>query len=188
MAEQLKSEFSDVDNASNPQFFVDYLAQKWKTDFSRAYKARVRDLMQLEPAHSVLDVGCAMGIDLDPVVKRPGASGLSAGLDFSYQMVKDGQNRTANDDKRPAFLNGDSHYLPFASNSFEVCYSDKVFQHLANPQQSLSEIVRVTKPGGHVIIVDPDHDLRVIDTPYRDITRRLLQFKRGYTDKWWHCT
>lgn len=76
-----------------------------------------------------------------------------------------------------SFRQGDIHHLPFADNAFDRCYADKTFQHLPNPKQALSELIRVLKPGGRLVIVDPDHDTHVLDTPYPDVTRRFFRFR-----------
>ncbi len=39
--------------------------------------------------------------------------------------------------------------------------------------------MRVLRPGGRLIIADPDHDAVAINTPFPDITRRFLAFRSG---------
>ena len=46
----------------------------------------------------------------------------------------------------------DSHHLPFKDNSFEAVIALNVFEHLNDPIQASSEIFRVLKPGGRLII------------------------------------
>ena len=46
----------------------------------------------------------------------------------------------------------DSHHLPFKDNSFEAVIALNVFEHLNDPVQASSEIFRVLKPGGRLII------------------------------------
>src|SRR5262249_50798823 len=46
--------------------------------------------------------------------------------------------------------------LPYPDNTFDSCRSERVFQHLEQPEQALAELVRVTKPGGWVVIADAD--------------------------------
>jgi SAM-dependent methyltransferase len=49
----------------------------------------------------------------------------------------------------------DGWNLPFLSNSFDTIVSFEVFEHVFNPEQILSEIYRVLKPGGHILITTP---------------------------------
>ena len=66
--------------------------------------------------------------------------------------------------------------LPFAENSFDACHSERVFLHLQNPAQVFAEMVRVTKPGGWIAVVDLDGASCSIDTPEADIERRIVPF------------
>lgn len=50
---------------------------------------------------------------------------------------------------------GDIQELPVASDSLEVVISADVIEHIPNPNQAISEIKRVLKPGGMAIIVVP---------------------------------
>lgn len=46
--------------------------------------------------------------------------------------------------------------LPFADESFDLVFSEYVFEHLADPASALAEIDRVLQPGGEVIILVPN--------------------------------
>lgn len=47
----------------------------------------------------------------------------------------------------------DAHALPFADNTFDYCFSLAVFEHLHSPWIAASEIHRVLKPGGKVLVL-----------------------------------
>ncbi len=49
----------------------------------------------------------------------------------------------------------------------------------------MSELVRVTRPGGRVVVFEPDFETAIVDAPDRALTRRLLNaFCDGYRDGW----
>jgi len=54
------------------------------------------------------------------------------------------------------FQVADIEKLPFESESFDRVISTCVFHHLANPDQALKELLRVTKSGGTVSILLPN--------------------------------
>ena len=41
-------------------------------------------------------------------------------------------------------------------------------------------MIRVTKPGGKIIIADPDHDSLIIDTPFTDVNHRFTRFRSDH--------
>jgi SAM-dependent methyltransferase len=46
--------------------------------------------------------------------------------------------------------------LPFPDHSFDLVWSSEVIEHLREPAFSLSELRRVTKPGGRIILTTPN--------------------------------
>ncbi len=47
--------------------------------------------------------------------------------------------------------------LPFVDNLFDICYSSNVLEHVDDPNKVLSEMIRVTKPGGIIQVVVPNY-------------------------------
>lgn len=45
--------------------------------------------------------------------------------------------------------------LPFPDESFDHCVSFQVMEHHKNPQKLVSEIIRITKPGGYLLLTVP---------------------------------
>ena len=44
--------------------------------------------------------------------------------------------------------------LPFGDGSFDAIYSERVFQHLDNPAAVMSELFRVLRRGGCIVVAD----------------------------------
>ncbi|MCI5177829.1 MAG: class I SAM-dependent methyltransferase [Candidatus Electrothrix sp. AW5] len=49
----------------------------------------------------------------------------------------------------------DGHTFPFKNNTFDSIVSNEVFEHVFNPEEFLSEIWRVLKPEGHLLMTIP---------------------------------
>jgi ubiquinone/menaquinone biosynthesis C-methylase UbiE len=49
---------------------------------------------------------------------------------------------------------GDIELLPFTDDSFSIVLSRYAFHHFLNPDLVLSEMVRVCRPGGRILIAD----------------------------------
>jgi ubiquinone/menaquinone biosynthesis C-methylase UbiE len=142
-------------------------------------KERSYTLMQLQPGHRVLDVGCGPGIDTVALAQLVGPRGHVSGVDHDTGMITEADKRAegAGVQNWVAHYHGDATALPFETTSFAACRSERVFQHLARPEAALAEMVRVTKFGGWIVVADPDWGTLSLDTREIDIERRLMRFE-----------
>lgn len=49
----------------------------------------------------------------------------------------------------------DAHAMSFADNSFDTVVSNQMIEHVFRPWEVAREMIRVVKPGGHVVITAP---------------------------------
>lgn len=172
-----RSDFTDVDRADVPEGYVQCMDFQHERAFVQMYKQHARLLLDILPGQQILDAGCGTGEDAQEFARLVGSEGHVIGLDFSQAMLDAARLRSQETLLPVSFIQGDLHRLPFAENSFDRCYADKTFQHLPNPELALTELIRVIRPGGRLVIVDPDHDTHVLDTPYPELTRRFFRFR-----------
>jgi len=52
-------------------------------------------------------------------------------------------------------VQADAAYIPFADNSFDVVICSELLEHVPNPPEVLSEVYRVLRPGGLLLICVP---------------------------------
>lgn len=147
--------------------------------------------MKIDRGHRVLDVGCGPGTDVVNLAERTGSGGRVAGIDYDDLMLKEA---TLKIKKTPigqwvSLFQGHAAALPFQSGNFDSCRSERLFMHLADPEKALSEMVRVTKPGGRIVIVETDWSSLSIDNPIPRIERALSDYrinrilKNGYSGR-----
>jgi ubiquinone/menaquinone biosynthesis C-methylase UbiE len=172
-----RSEFTDVDHAQRPADYVQMLDAQRAMPFIQQYKQRVRVLLDLQPGQQVLDAGTGTGEDAQEMARLVAPGGQVVGLDLSQIMIEEARRRVQDPDLPVRFLQGDIQHLPFEDATFDSCYGDRIFIHLPDPQLALAEMVRVTKPGGKILIADGDHETQVLDTPYPELTRRFFRFR-----------
>ena len=48
--------------------------------------------------------------------------------------------------------------------------------HVDHPRLVLAEMIRVTRPGGRLVVLDPDFETLVFDAADRSVTRRIVNF------------
>ena len=95
----------------------------------------------------ILDVGCGTGAMLDDL--KP--FGDVVGADFSPEALQFCVTRGA-----PAALaRADVRRLPFADGSFDVVTAMDIIEHIDDDKAAASEIFRVLKPGGRLLVTVP---------------------------------
>ncbi|BCJ38884.1 hypothetical protein Athai_63870 [Actinocatenispora thailandica] len=75
---------------------------------------------------------------------------------------------------------GDATALPFADAAFAAVRADRVFQHLAHPVRALAEAARVARPGGPVVVADPDQSTLLIDAGGCPLAAEVTEFRRTH--------
>jgi ubiquinone/menaquinone biosynthesis C-methylase UbiE len=129
--------------------------------YAMRYRAVERMVAKLSPA-SVLDVGCGTGdfVQLfDPSRTR------YLGIDISPNMIAECRRLFPSHAFKVA--DGDSIDAPDAS--VDLVLSIGVLEYLQDPVSHLKELVRVTRPGGHIIVTVPNgsNRSRQLDRPIR---------------------
>jgi ubiquinone/menaquinone biosynthesis C-methylase UbiE len=100
----------------------------------------------------VLEIGCGRGVFAHYLAEQ-GADVVAA--DFSPAAVSHARKRL--EDFDATVLVADIQELPFADESFDVVISQETLEHVPNPWRGLSELVRVTRVGGTLIITTPNY-------------------------------
>lgn len=177
--------WSDVDKARDTAAFAAYLDTVRSMEAANAYKQGSIDRMRLREGMSALDVGCGTGDDARKLADRVGPSGRVLGIDFSAAMVDESRRRWGDAGLPLEFQVGDAHRLELASASFDAVRADRMFQHLASPLDALRELVRVTRPGGRVVISDPDWGTYILDASPSDAVKRYQAFAQGQAKNPW---
>jgi ubiquinone/menaquinone biosynthesis C-methylase UbiE len=111
----------------------------------------------VKPGSSVLSVGCGPAVILQAICSKH-SSIQGTGIDVSAGRVQQAiQKHRSN--PRLRFVHGDAQAMPFPSDSFDVVYARMLFEYLPNKEQVASEMVRVCRHGGTVLIQDLDGQL-----------------------------
>ncbi len=93
----------------------------------------------------LLEIGCGMGTDLLQFA-RGGAR--CTGVDLTPRSVEITRHRFGLYGMAGAFMIADGERLPFASESFDVVYSNGVLHHTPDTAGAIREVHRVLRPGG----------------------------------------
>ena len=163
---------------SAPKGYVNTLYLDRTAQLMARLKQRSVELMLLKPGDRVLDLGCGPGTDTVALGREVGPTGQVHGVDYDEAMVAQA-NARAQAEGVGAWV---SHHhasasaLPWPTGFFDASRSERVFQHLLDPERAFDELLRVTKPGGPLVVIDGDWATLTIDSDETDIERRLVQF------------
>jgi arsenite methyltransferase len=154
-------------------------AEARKTD--RAYRTpditrqRMRTLgvLQLEAGESVLDVGCGSGLLADDMAALVGADGRVIGVDTSKDMLRLAEQRCA-DLPQVHLKQAQAETLPEEDQSFDAVVCVQVLLYLPDVPTALSEMHRVLRPGGRIVIIETDWRGTVLNSFDDSITRKML--------------
>lgn len=153
MGETMNDSKASQPRPHSAEFFNEMRDHWWNADFLRLMAAR----LDFEKISSVLDVGCGVGhwtFALAGVLPR--ATRFN-GVDREEEWVRKATQRMndAGLSDRCEFARGDAMSLPFADNSFDLTTCQTVLIHVGDPKGAIREMLRVTRPGGMVLAVEP---------------------------------
>jgi ubiquinone/menaquinone biosynthesis C-methylase UbiE len=115
--------------------------------WSTALSAPFLDFVGIDPRAAVLDVGCGTG-NLLAALRAASAFTRLTGIDPSPELLDKARRRK--ELAGVTWTEGVVEALPFASGSFDFTLSLLVLQEFRDRLQALSEMKRVTRPGGLV--------------------------------------
>ena len=132
--------------------------------FRPAYKmmlAQVRkSAAKSKGALRLLDIGCGTGTFAGGCL----ATGLKievTGLDMAYNMIYQASHKNfgnGHNGSAAIFAVGDAEHLPFESGYFDMVTCSNSFHHYPDQVRAVSEMRRIIRPGGELMIVDGHRD------------------------------
>jgi ubiquinone/menaquinone biosynthesis C-methylase UbiE len=124
-----------------PAEVYDRFVGRYSPELARA----MCDEAEVRPGQRALDVGCGSGALVAELAARVGAENVT-GIDPSEPFVGAARVKTPG----ARLVVGSAEALPFADREFDATLSQLVVNFLADPDQGLREMSRVTRPGGVV--------------------------------------
>jgi ubiquinone/menaquinone biosynthesis C-methylase UbiE len=150
------------------------------------------DFAKPQSTDLALDIACGPGafaLALAPRVHTV------RGIDLTPEMLR--RARAYQAEKlitNAAFVRGDAEQLPFPDGTFDLVSCQCSFHHMPKPRLVLREMVRMAKPEGRLLIIDPlapESDskyeiynrIEVLRDPSHALTLRLTEFLRLFDEE-----
>lgn len=120
--------------------------QRWRT--------QAVEVSDLKDGDSALDVATGTGDLALLLAERVGPRGHVVGVDFTPQMLRLARDKAARRGLNVTFDGGDAHRLLYGDGSFRAVTCAFGVRNFEDRQAALSEMARVTAPGGRVVVLE----------------------------------
>ena len=97
---------------------------------------------------TALDVATGRGEFIEMIRYLAGNGIMITGVDNSERMLK----MAADNDKKTEFVKGDAYSLGFSDESFDLVCMSNSLHHFEFPEKVMSELKRILKPAGLILI------------------------------------
>lgn len=104
---------------------------------------------------TIAELGCGTGVDAIALARLLGNRVSVIGIDHDPQMVEKAKSLSSGSEN-VSFLLSDVALLPFEDSTLSGVRTERLIQHLQEPQQVVHEIYRVLKPESPLLIVETD--------------------------------
>lgn len=104
----------------------------------------------------ILDVGCGTGEFISALSKNLSHAEVH-GMDISFDMIRIAKSKLQNG--KIKYKVGDVEHLPYNNNTFDVVTCSHSFHHYPDKKKAVSEMHRVLKPDGRLMVIDGCRDV-----------------------------
>ncbi len=130
--------------------------QWWDDAFTDFLVERLRP----RAGNRILDVGCGTGTAELRLSRLRLSQVTLVGLDRLVERTALAERTADGHNMRASFAAADACHIPFPDGTFDSTFCVAVLQHIPEAGEALREFVRVTRPGGRILAVEPDNAAR----------------------------
>jgi ubiquinone/menaquinone biosynthesis C-methylase UbiE len=166
----------------NGKQYFDDVADQWDelraSFFSESVREEAFAVAGVQPGRLAADIGAGTGFVTEGLIEK----GLRViAIDRSEAMLAELERKFGKQDGVEC-RTGEAENLPVPDCAVDYAFANMCLHHVESPSNSLSEIVRILKPGGVLVVTDLDeHDFEFLRAEHRD---RWMGFKREDVAAW----
>ena len=114
----------------------------------------ISKLAEIQPDHSILDVGCGLGGSARYIADQFGCSIMGIDLTKEYIDVAKKLTEYVGLTDKISFKQGSALELPFPSDHFDIVWTEHTQMNISNKERFYGELSRVLKPNGRLVFHD----------------------------------
>ena len=142
-----------------------------------------RDVLAPGTGDHIADIGCGPGLQTLELARAVGEEGQVVGIDPSEEMRQAALARCA-EYPNIRILEGTVNALPLADESLDKAVSLQVFEYLTDIPAALTEVRRVLRPGGRLVVGDMHWDTLAWHSDNRErMSNILAAFDKHFTER-----
>jgi SAM-dependent methyltransferase len=145
---------------------------RWRATGEELYR-EVADLAELRPGTEVLVAGCGEGVTAEWLAARTGAVVRGVDPDPARIARAEARLRAAVAGALVSFEVAALDDLPHETAVFDAAVGESAIAAAADPQKALSELVRVTRPLGRVVLLVPTWTSEIPEEDREALVERL---------------
>jgi demethylmenaquinone methyltransferase/2-methoxy-6-polyprenyl-1,4-benzoquinol methylase len=131
---------------------------------TKSWRKAVVSAVAPKTGELILDLAAGTGTSTQPFYE---AGAIPTACDFSPGMIEVGRNQFPHLN----FVQGDAMNLPFENNSLDAVTISFGLRNVQDPKRALSEMSRVTRPGGRLVVCEFSHPTW---SPFRTVYMEYL--------------
>jgi ubiquinone/menaquinone biosynthesis C-methylase UbiE len=122
--------------------------------------AALIDRAGLRPGQAAIDLGCGPHGILELLAQRTAPGGRVVGIDANPAHVAMAAEFAASRGLGGVqALTADARHTGLASSSFDLVHARTLLVNVPDPAEVVAEMVRLARPGGWVVVMEPDTEL-----------------------------
>lgn len=125
------------------------------------------------PGDVICDIGCGPGTELVRLARIVGTDGTAIGVDPSQVMLDEARRRADDVGVAVELHTRDGRDTGLPTGRCDGVRMERVIQHVGDIDGLVAEAVRITRPGGRVVLVDSDWGSLMVYPGDRELVNRI---------------
>jgi ubiquinone/menaquinone biosynthesis C-methylase UbiE len=114
------------------------------------------DAIGVQPGIAAIDVGCGVLGVVHLLAGAVGPDGRVVGLDREPRMVEAARRFADEQSLEVEFVEADATASGLPDGAFDLVHARTLLLNVSNPEEIIAEMVRIARPGGVVVVQEPD--------------------------------